>query len=118
MKGSSPAICCGLKLASAVSLGRTKPGATMAIATQHATPQPRTLARPGALRENFPAEMQLRRSVSLLHNTGQVAVGEPRPVEGLAHLLGLVGAEVVHHHERVRPLAQRRDQDLLGEGEE
>ena len=48
----------------------------------------------------------------------QVAVAQAGAVERLAHLLGLVGAEVVHHHERVGPLAQRRDQDLLGEGEE
>jgi hypothetical protein len=45
-------------------------------------------------------------------------VAQAGAVQRLAHLLGLVGAEVVHHHERVRPLAQRRDQDLLGEGEE
>ena len=45
-------------------------------------------------------------------------MGEPGAVEGPADRLGLVGAEVVHDHERVGPLAQRRDQDLLGEGEE
>src|SRR3954454_3093028 len=45
----------------------------------------------------------------------QVAVREPGAVQRPADLLGLVGAEVVHDHERVGPLAQRRDQDLLGE---
>jgi hypothetical protein len=45
-------------------------------------------------------------------------VAQAGAVQRPAHLLGLVGAEVVHHHERVGPVAQRGDEDLLGEGEE
>ena len=48
----------------------------------------------------------------------QVAVAQAGAVERLAHLPGLVRAEVVHDHERVGPLAQRGDQDLLREGQE
>ena len=45
-------------------------------------------------------------------------MGPPGPVEGLADRRALVRAEVVHDHERVGPPAPRRDQDLLGEGQE